>query len=181
MTDPKTQRLFLWIDRAFYLIWLCFPVMIWLFVQAVQNAPAELAALAPDQAACLQALPQVAFFSTSGTWVFWTVFGIQMLFYTVLLALAHQVVHRCATGRVFVAAMIVSLRRIGIIIAAFPFVDLVMQNLSLWAYVKTGDLLVFLPSYALDVPVIGVGLLLVTMAAAMRMAVDMHSDAELTI
>lgn len=104
-----------------------------------------------------------------------------MLVYTVLLALAHQVMHRCATGRVFVAAMIVSLRRIGMIIAAFPFIDLVLQNLSLWDYLQTGNLLFFSPSFALDVPVIGVGLLLVTMAAAMRMAVDLHSDAELTI
>ena len=111
----------------------------------------------------------------------WSVFGIQMLPDTVLLALAHQVAHRCATGRVFMAAMIVSLRRIGMIIAAVPFIDLVLQNLSLWAYVQTGDLPYFSPGIALDVPVIGVGLLLVTMAAAMRRAVDLHSDAELTI
>jgi hypothetical protein len=37
------------------------------------------------------------------------------------------------------------------------------------------------PDFALDLPVIGVGLLLITIAAAMRMAVQLHQDAELTI
>ena len=95
-------------------------------------------------------------------------------FYASLLLMAHQVVHRCATGRVFVVPMIVSLQRMGVIIAIWPIVELVIINLSAWAYVKTGDMNAFSGSFALDVPVMGVGLLLVTMAAAMKMAVKMH-------
>jgi hypothetical protein len=181
VTDPATQRVFLWLDRAFWLIWLGFPLLIWLLVQQVRNGPAELAALAPDQAACLAELPQPARFSPTGQWVFWGSFAVEMAIYAVLLALAHRVVHRCATGQIFVAPMIASLRQIGLIIAIFPLVDLILQNLGTWAYVQTGDLLAFSGSFALDVPVIGVGLLLMTMAAAMRLAVQMHDEARLTI
>ncbi len=181
MIDPATQRLFYWIDKAFWLIWLGFFALVWLLVREVQNVPAVLAALAPEQAACLAELPQVALFSTAGQFVFWLGFAFTMLVYAVLLAMAHQVIRRCAAGQIFVAPMITSLKRIGIIIAAFPLVDLVLQNASAWAYVQTGDMAAFAGSLALDIPVIGVGLLLVTMAMAMRMAVQLHQDAALTI
>jgi hypothetical protein len=181
MNNTSPQRLFIWLDRAFWLIWLGFLVFIYALVRQVQNAPAELAALAPDQAACLAALPQLAQFSAAGQLVFWGSFAIEMAVMALLLFMAHQVVHRCAIGQVFVAAMITSLRRIGTVIAIFPVLDLALQNICAWAYVQTGDMIAFSGSYALDVTVMGMGLLLVTMAAAMRMAVDMHRDAALTI
>jgi hypothetical protein len=181
MTDPSAHRLFTWIDRAFWLIWLGFMALVWTLVHEVQTAPERLEALAPDQAACLSELPLVVRFSAAGQAVFWTGFAIEIVLYAVLLALAHQVVHRCATGRVFVDGMIVSLRRIGWIIAGFPLIDLAIVNLSAWIYVRTGDVLAFTGSWTFDFPVLGVGLLLVTMAAAMRLAVRLHRDAELTI
>jgi hypothetical protein len=181
MIDPATLRLFYWLDKAFWLIWFGFLALIWVLVRQVQDTPALLAALAPDQAACLAELPQVALFSVAGQTVFWLGFAFTMTIYAVLLAMAHRVIRRCAAGQVFVAPMITSLKRIGIIIAAFPLVDLVLQNASAWAYVQTGDMVSFAGSLALDFPVIGVGLLLITMAMAMRMAVQMHQDVALTI
>jgi hypothetical protein len=181
MTDPTTHRLFYWLDRAFWLIWLGYPVFIWLLVQSVLDAPAQLLALAPDQAACLGELPLPTTFSATGQWVFWGGFAVQMALFALLLAMAHAVIHRCATGRVFVAGMISTLHRIGLLIIAFPVIDLLLQNLSMWVYVQTGDAMSFSADLALDVPVIGVGLMLITIAAAMRMAVQLHHDAELTI
>ncbi len=181
MTDPATQRLFHRLDRAFWLIWLGFPVLIWVLVWQVLDVPAQLARLAPEQAACLAALPQVALFSQAGQWVFWGEFGVEMAVYVVLLFLAHRVIHHCATGQVFVDAMINTLRMIGIVILAFPVLVIGLQNLMEFMLVRTGDMPLYEPSFALDFPVMGVGLLLVTMAAAMRMAVALHRDAELTI
>jgi hypothetical protein len=181
MMDPKTQQFFNWLDWAFWLIWLGFLALIWQLVREVQNSPATLAALAPDQAACIAALPQPALFSPAGKSVFWGGFAVEMAIYAVLLVMAHQVIHRCATGQIFVAPMITTLRRIGLMIAAFPVIDLLIQNISAWAYVQTGDMVAFSGAYALNIPILGVGLLLVTMAAAMRIAVQMHEDAELTI
>ncbi len=181
MDDQNTRRLFQWLDRGFWLIWLGFPVLIWLLVGSVLRGPEDLAALAPEQALCLAELPQLAHFSATGKWVFWSIFAIEMAMYAVLLAMAHWVIHLCSRGQVFVASIIKILRRIGIVLAVFPVVDLVLGNLAMQTYVATGDVPVFLPNYALDLPMLGFGLLLITMAAAMQMALRLHQDAELTI
>lgn len=181
MNDLAAQRLFLVLDRAFWLIWLGFPMLIWLLVHQILDAPAQLAVLAPDQAACLEGLPMVSNFSAVSQTAFWGQFAVEMTVYAVLLWLAHRVIHRCATGQVFVAAMIATLRRIGLVIAIYPLVELVLSNLTLITYTLAGDLAIYLPDYALNLPVIAVGLLLITMASAMRMAVHLHREAELTI
>jgi hypothetical protein len=181
MKDLAAQRLFHLLDRALWLIWLGFPVLVWIMVRQILDAPAQLAALAPEQAACLKGLPMVANFSAPSQTAFWGQFAVEMAVYAVLLWMAHRVIHRCATGQVFVAAMIGTLRRIGLVIALYPLVELVLTNLTMLVYLLVGDLATYLPDFALNLPVIGVGLLLVTMAAAMRMAVDLHRDAELTI
>lgn len=181
MTDPAAPRLFVLADRAFWLIWLGFPVLLWLAVQNVLQTPERLAALAPDQAACLNALPMVTRFSMPGQLAFWAAFAVEFAVYLVLLALAHRVIHRCAEGRVFVAEMIGLLRLIGLIIAIWPLVDLVMSNAAMAVFVALGDVATFQPVFALDLPVVGVGLLLIVMASAMRQAVRLRQDAELTI
>ena len=181
MTDLSSQTVFTWVNRAFWLIWLGFPVLIWQLISEVLDGPERLRDLAPDQAACLGDLPQPATFSTAGAFAFWSAFAIEIAIYAVLLAMAHSVIRRCAQGRVFVAPMIATLLRIGVLIAVFPLIDLILTNASMWFYTTTGDLPVFIPSFALDIPVLGVGLLLITMAAALRMAMDLHDDAQLTI
>jgi hypothetical protein len=181
MNDMATRQLFLWLDRGFWLIWLGFPALVWLIIDGIMGIPVQLAEMVPEQAACIAKLPQVMNFSLTGRTVFWSVFAVEMAFYVVLLVMAHRVIHHCAMGRVFMVGMIGMLRAIGMTIAVFPVLDLALGNLSMAAYVATGDLLVFLPNFALDLPVIGVGLLMVTMAAAMRLAARLHRDAALTI
>lgn len=181
MEDMATRRLFVWLDRAFWLIWLGFPALVWVIADEIMGIPDQLAEMVPEQAACIAKLPQVMNFSVTGRAVFWSAFAVEMAFYATLLVMAHRVIHHCATGRVFMAGMIGTLRAIGMTIAIFPVLDLVLGNLSMAAYFATGDLPLFLPNFALDLPVIGVGLLMVTMAAAMRMAAKLHQDAELTI
>jgi hypothetical protein len=150
-------------------------------VREIRAAPERLAELAPDQAACLADLPQLARFTPTGQAIFWTGFAVEFAVYAVLLALAHQVIHRCATGRVLVAQMIGSLRWIGLVIAGWPLLDLLIVNLSEAAFVATGDMPFYRPTVALDLPVLGVGLLLLTMSVAMAQAVRLREDADLTI
>ncbi len=181
LADDAAQRLFHLLDRCFWLIWLAFPFLIWFLARQVLDAPALLAALSPENAACLKDMPMIENFSTQGRAAFWALFGFDVAFYVLLLGLTHSVIHRCAAGQVFVASMIGTLRQIGIVIAAYPPIALVLGNLVLMVFVVQGDVAVFQPELGLDLPVIAVGLLLVTMAAAMQMAVRLHQDAELTI
>lgn len=163
------------------MIWLGFPVLVWTLVRQVIDAPADLAALVPEQAACLQDLPLVGNFSAQGRAAFWALFGFEICIYVLLLALTHVVIQRCATGQAFVSGMVSMLRRIGILIAGYPVVDLAQGNLVAAILAATGDVAVFQANFSLDLPVVAVGLLLVTMAAAVQMAVRLRQDAELTI
>lgn len=181
MDDRKGQQLYRVLDRVFWLIWLGYPALIWLLVTQIRSGAARLAEMAPEQAACLAMLPQVDTFSTQGKAVFWSLFALEFAIYAVLLALAHRVIHRCAVGRVLVTEMIGTLRAIGILIAGWPLVDLALSNLASLLLSRLGDMPGFVPSFALDLPVLGVGLLLLTIAAAMRQAVALREDAELTI
>jgi hypothetical protein len=181
MADLGTRRIFVMLNKGFWLIWAAFPIYVWLIVSEILGAAESLAEVAPENAACLAELPQLATFSAGSQTVFWGVFSVEMTVYAVLLALAHQVIHRCATGQVFVAPMIASLHRIGLIIALWPWVDLILVNVMAYAFMAFGDLPVFAGSFIPDLPVFGVGLLMITIAAAMRMAVRLHDDAQLTI
>jgi hypothetical protein len=108
---------------------------------------------------------------------FWSGIVCQFTVYAVLLAPAHMVIHRCATGQIFVDGMIRILRRIGLIISFWPVIDLCLGNLANWTAYAAGGLAIYEPLLALDLPVVGVGLLLV----AMRMAVALRQDVDLTI
>lgn len=181
MRDPKAETLFRWLDRGFWLIWAAFPVLIWVVVRDALAAPATMVAMLPDQEACIAQLPNLHTISFWPRAVFWAGISAEFAFYAVLLALAHVVIHRCATGRIFVDGMIRILARIGLIISVWPLVDLAITNLANWALFAGGDVALFQPVLSLDLPVLAVGLLLVAIAHAMRMAVALQQDAELTI
>jgi hypothetical protein len=180
-TDVRTERLFVWMDRAFWLIWLAFPVLIWLLVSEVLAMPERLAELAPDLAGCLAALPQLANFSLVGRAAFWLGFSAEFVVYAVILALAHLVIHRCAVGRALFDDMIRVLRWIGIVIAGWSAAEVVLANLLGLALLASGDVPVFEPVFTLDLPVLGVGLLIVALSVAMGHAVRLREDADLTI
>jgi hypothetical protein len=179
--EPKAERLFIWLDRGFWLVWAGFPWLVWSVVHGTLTAPDQLAAQLPDQAACIASLPNVTTLHGWSQVAFWGTFLVENAVYIVLLAHAHLVIHRCARGQVFVAPMITILRRIGAIITGFPVLDLALSNLTNWTLYDMGDTAVFQPSFALDVPVVGVGLLLLAIAYAMRQGVALHRDASLTI
>lgn len=148
-------------------------------MRGIPTAPDQLAAQLPDQAACIATLPNVKTLHPSSQVVFRATFAFANLVDAVLLAHAHLVIHRCARGQVFVQPMMAILRRIGAIITGFPVLDLALCNLVSWVLYRQGDVAVFQPSFALDVPVLE--LLLLAIGYAMRQGVALQRDAALTI
>lgn len=134
-----------------------------------------------DQAACIAKLPSPDAISLLPRLAFWVgpmaEFGVNPL----LRVLAHVVIHRCAIGQIFVDSMIRLLARIAIIISVWPVRDSTIANFSDWALSAGRDEATFQPVLALDLPMPGVGLLLMVLAHAMRMAVALQQDAALTI
>jgi hypothetical protein len=173
--------IFTWLDRGFWLIWAGFPFLVWSVVHDTLTVSAQLAAQLPNQAACIARLPNVLSLHPLSQLVFWGGFAVANLVYVVLLAHAPLVIHRCARGQVLVDPIIGILQWIGMIIAGFPVLDLALRNLLDWTLNLTGDTAVFQPSFALELPVLGVGLLLLAISHAMRQAVALQRDAALTV
>ena len=176
------MKLFKTLDRLFWLVWLAFPVIIWLSYLSVQGQSADLLAeLPPAFAACADALPNITKFSTGGKAAVIVFFLAQFLIYGALLALAHLTIHRFARGQVFVADTLRTLGLLGIIIALWPFFDLLSSNLLGLAVRATGDMKGFAPDFLFDIGPFGVGLLIITLRAALRHAIAMKHDQDLTI
>lgn len=184
MTDDRRKRLYRLLDRLFWLnwlIWLAFPSFVWLTARRQLDAADTVAAMAPELRACLESLPQVSRFSPVGQGLFWSLFAVEFAVYALLLALAHLVVHRCATDRALVGEMIGTLRMIGAVIAGWAVGSLALANVVLCLLARTGDMPGYAPDLALDLPVLGIGLLMLTVAGAMAQAVAVREDADLTI
>lgn len=174
-------RLFRWMDKGFWLIWLAYPAMVAVLALDVTRDPATLEGLSPEQQACVATLPFVGRFSRAGQAVFWAGFAFELALFGVLLALGHRAVRRCARGRVLVGEMIGSLRAIGLAITGWALAKPVVSNLSLWALYNLGDAPWLGPDLVLDAPMLGFGLLTLTMAGAMAQAVRLREEADLTI
>lgn len=178
MAGAASAKVFRALEKAFWGVWLVFPVFVVILVRETLVDPVE---AYPGLAACGAALPQVARFGLAGQVIFWSGFALHLIVFAALVALAHAVVRSCARGRMFVAPLVGHLRKIGWIVVCYPVLDLVLVNLSGVALEATGDMPGFSPTLALDLPTLGVGLLLLTMAIAMGQAMVLQQDADLTI
>jgi Protein of unknown function (DUF2975) len=177
----ENPRHFKLLDRLFWLVWLAFPIIIWLNYAAVLDQSALMAEMPPQASDCAALVPQVANFSGKGKAQVLAYFLTQYAVYAWLLYLAHSAIHRCATGQVFVAGTLDTLKLLGIIIVAWPFFDLVASNLLSYALTLTGDLKQYSPNLLFDVGPFGVGLLILTMRAVLGHAIVLKQDNDLTI
>lgn len=177
----KTGRLFRRLDKGFWLIWLAYIAMVVILARDVMRDPATLEGLSPMQQTCAAAFPYVGRFSALGQAVFWVGFGLEFTLFAILLALGHRVIRRCARGLVLVTEMIGILRAIGLIITGWALVEPLVSNLSLWALYSLGDAPWLGPVLLLDAPMLGFGLLTLTMAGATAQAVRLREEADLTI
>jgi len=177
---PET-RLFLWLDRCFWAVWLGFPIYAGVVVSDILRARAMIADTVPETAICLADLPDPTRFSVSGQVLFWGWITLHFVFYAGVLALGHAVVRDCTRGRIFVAPLIARIKLIGVLVAAYPLLELALANAVAAALAAMGDLPTFAPELAFDVTVLGVGLLLLALASAMAAALRLREDADLTI
>lgn len=177
---PET-RLFRWLDRAFWAVWLGFPVYVAVVVSDILWSRARIEEAMPGMAACMDDLPDPTRFSAFGQALFWGAIALHFAFYAGILALGHAVIRDCARDRIFVAPLIARLKTVGALVAAYPLLDLALSNGVAAALAATADLPGFVPDLAFDVTVLGVGLLLLALASAMAAALRLRQDADLTI
>lgn len=179
--NPPESRLFIWLDRLFWLLWPAFAGMILLAYMATVTGDQQIAASGTIKEECLAQLPRFSAFSAGGKTAYWVLFSFEFLVYGALLALAHLMIHRFARGRVFVADTLSSLKWLGMIVTAWPFYEILSSNGLTYALYRLGDLKLFQPTLVPDLPVFAVGLMILTLYAVMRRAIELKTDTDLTI
>lgn len=177
----ENPRVFQWLDKLFWLVWLAFPVLLWQTYATVIDQSTLAAELPKGAENCAELIPRVANFSFQGKASFVVYFVGQYVIYALLLWLAHTAIHRCATGRVFVSDTLQTLGLLGVIIVFWPFYELITTNLLAYSLTVTGDMKTYRPDFLFDVGPLGVGLLILAMRAVIGHAINIKKDHDLTI
>ncbi len=179
--DTIQTPTFVVLDRLFWLVWLAFPVLIFLTYRSLSDGNALQAQLPDVDPACVASIPQVANFSVAGKAATFAYYCWQYAIYAVLLAFAHMTIHRCAVGKAFVVDTLRALGVLGAIVVAWPFADLALSNLLAFIVYRTQDVKTFEANYFFDIGPFGVGLLLLTIRTVIAHAIALKQDHDLTI
>lgn len=169
------------LDRVFWLAWAGFPVMIWLAYVSASDPASSVVGMTPEQAKCLEILPQPTHMSPLGKVIYWALFSFQLSIYVVLLTILHRIIHRFSRGRIFVSESLASLQWIGVVLIIWPFLMTVVSNLAAFGLKARGDIQVFLPSYVVDIGPVAVGMFLIALRYVLEHGIALKSENDLTI
>lgn len=172
------QRTFRRIDRAFWLVWLLFPLT---FLQSTGFGPATLMSEADIDAAAACVGLAMSPLSPAGQALFWVRFGAEFMVYGTGLALAHWIIHRAASGRVLADEVLWAVRAMGLLLLIWPLVGLASDNMTLYAIAQSPGGPAFAPIWIPDIIVMGFGLFFLMLALVLQEAVTLKQDAALTI
>ncbi|MDR3435052.1 DUF2975 domain-containing protein [Telmatospirillum sp.] len=181
VTLESNMRLFRRLDRLYWLIWLLYPVTLWLSVHSILDTAALRDIMKPNPAGCFESLPLPANFSLSGKMVYWSLFASAHAFFVAMLVVVHTAIRRFAKGDVFVLKTLHSVRQLGMLIVGWAVYQLAFNNLMAYGLFVTGDLQGYHADYEVDVPTLAVGLFVLTFKFILERAVTLQEDVDLTI
>jgi hypothetical protein len=179
MADRVTKsNQFIIFDRIFWVIWLVFPVTIWLTYASFTTDSPLLEGI-PES--CRAVIPIVSNLSSLGKAAFSALFLWQFALYAFVFFLAHRSIRQCMNGSVLVNQILRTLGIIGAIVTAWAFIQFLLNNAFLYVLKLTGDVKVFAPEYAFDVGLPALGILILAMRAVIAYAIEVKRDQDLTI
>ncbi|MBK5653857.1 MAG: DUF2975 domain-containing protein, partial [Rhizobium sp.] len=178
----QRQLWFRRLDRAFWVIWLSLPVVLWLAYYRTTTAPGTIAeSLGGEQAKCASIVVNPLAMSTTGQLLFWSLFALGVSFYAVLIGMLHRMVNRFANGRIFVSETLQGVWWMGIFLVVWPFIDTITTNAVIYVLYRIGDIKFLLLNYNLDVGTIAGGVFLMALKFVIEHAILLQSEHDLTI
>lgn len=169
------------LNHAFWVLWIALPVMLGSVIWMLNDPAAFIQALTPDQAKCVDIIPKPASFSLMGKLLFWALVAFSFSFYVVLLAMFHGMVRRFAQGHIFVSETLANMQWIGAIMIAYPFAEMLLNNIVNHALLRLGDSTMYTTSYMVDIGPIAVGVFLIALKLVIERAMSLKSENDLTI
>lgn len=177
MPTPRA-RLFVWLDRLFWLVWLLFALAVW---QTWRGLTDDSQIRAEIDAACLAQVPIFSNLTSLGQGAVVANIGIDFAMLGVMALIAHRIIHRCAIGQVFIDDTLRSMAWLGGAVIGYAFVGLISTNALAYVLHAAGDLQSFQPNLLFDFPAFGFGLLVLTMRLVVGHAIALKRDQDLTI
>lgn len=177
----EATRWFRVFDRVFWLIWLGFPLMMWLVYQANTDAPQVAEQLPPEYKNCAALLPSPQTMHGLSAAIFWGMFISNFSIYFVVLTVFHVILHRFARGRIYVSETLASLQLVAIVLIVWPFLDALVQSTGLYALHQRGDLPLNTPRMVIDIGPVAIGVFLLAIKHMLKHAIALKSEHDLTI
>lgn len=177
----ESTRWFRIFDKAFWLIWLGFPLMMWLVYLTNTNAPQIGEQLPTEYKNCVALMPTPQTMQGLSAAIFWGMFVFNFSIYVIVLTVFHVIVHRFACGQIYVSETLASLQLVAIALIAWPFLDSLVQNAGLYALHQRGDLPIYLPNMVIDIGPVAIGVFLLAIKLMLNHAIALKSEHDLTI
>lgn len=171
-TDTK---IFSYLDKTFWMAWGALPFIAglriyFLFTAAYFNADGSAGGEMPIMA-----------FSLAGKIVASSFLCLNVILYVALLAHMHTLTRQFLRGSLFVDSTLKYMKRIALLMIAWPFIKLISFNLTSYALLQLGDVHDWKLKFGLDLPLISAGLVILALRLVMSHAINLHHDAQYTV
>jgi len=181
VTLESNMALFRRLNRLFWLVWLAYPVTVWLSVHSMLDIATLRDLMKSNPAGCMESLPILANFSLNGQILYWVLFATAHGFFVAMLVVVHLAIRRFARGHLFVLKTLASFRQLGFLIVGWAVYQCVFNNLVAYGLFLTGDVQNFRPDYSIDLPTLAVGVFILTFKFILERAIMLQEDVDLTI
>lgn len=171
-TDTK---IFNYLDKTFWTAWGVLPFIAGLriyllFTSAYFNADGSAGGEMPIMA-----------FSLAGKILASSFLCANVILYVALLAYMHTLTRQFQRGSLFVDGTLKYMKRIALLLIAWPFIKLISFNLTSYALLHLGDVHDWKLQFTLDLPLISAGLVILALRLVMSHAIKLHHDAQYTV
>jgi Protein of unknown function (DUF2975) len=174
------SRWFNIMDKAFWLLWIAFPISFFVIAWLVLDPHTYQAGLTPAQIACVGDLKTPPNYSLLGKVVFWSKFVFDFVFYGCLLFILHSTIHRFAKGNIFDAFTLRKMHWLGVILIAYPIIAFFLVFCMSAILRMTGDANELIGN-VFDVAPIAVGVFIMSIKFVLQNAMILKSENDLTI
>lgn len=171
-TDSK---IFNYLDKGFWMTWGALPFIAglrvyFLFTSAYFNADGSAGGEMP-----------IIQFSLAGKILASSFLCVNLILYVALLTYMHSLVRQFQRGNLFVDGTLKYMKRIALLMMAWPFIKVISYNLTSYTLVQLGDVHNWKMQFDLDLPLVSAGLIILALRLVMSHAIKLHHDAQFTV
>jgi Protein of unknown function (DUF2975) len=181
MSQLDTQRRwFNFMDKAFWLLWIAFPITFGVIVWIILDPHTYQTGLTAAQITCLGDFKTPLTYSPLGKFAFWSNFVFDFVFYACLLFILHSTIHRFARGNIFDGHTLRNMQWLGVILIGYPIFKFLTVYTMAEILRATGDAAESFGNF-FDVGPIAVGVFIMSIKFVLQNAMTLKSENDLTI